>query len=146
VQGEIENAAGRLDLAAGHYRHAVDLARDAGATFLAGVATVGLVTTLGRSGRVPDALRGYRDVVDYFARTGNWTHLWTTLRNLADLLRRIGDPEPAALLEAAADRAPEASAVTGSKNRAVAADRPVPGRTDVLAVAREAISRNLTRR
>jgi predicted ATPase len=146
VQGEIENAAGRLDLAERHYRNAVDLARRAGATFLAGVAKVGLVTALGRSGQVPNALRGYRDVVDYFARTGNWTHLWTTLRNLADLLRRIGDPEPAALLDAAADRAPDASAVPGDANRAVASDRLVPGRAEVLAVAREAVNRNLTRR
>ena len=65
----------------------------------------------GRAGRVADALRGYRDVIDYFARTGNWTHLWTALRNLADLLRRLGDPEPAAVLDAAADAAPDAPAV-----------------------------------
>ena len=51
-----------------------------------------------------DALLGYREVIDYFARTGNWTHLWVTLRNLADLLRQIGDDQPAALLDAAADR------------------------------------------
>jgi hypothetical protein len=81
---------------------------------------VGLVSVLGRSGQMPDSLRGYLGVVDYFARTGDWTHLWMTLGNLADLLRRIGDPEPAALLDAAANRAPDALAVPGSQ--AVASD------------------------
>ncbi|MGD9529568.1 hypothetical protein [Pseudonocardia sp.] len=28
-------------------------------------------------------------VVEYFAGTGNWSHLWTTLRNLARVLRAI---------------------------------------------------------
>ncbi len=73
------------------------------------------------AGRVHDALRGYREVIDYFARTGNWTHLWATLRNLADLLRRLGDDEPAALLDAAADQAPDAPAVDRSPAR-----RPAP--------------------
>ena len=85
--------------------------RRSGATFLVGVATVGLLAVLGTSGRVEDALRGYADVIGYFARTGNWTHLWTTLRNLAALLRRIGDDAPAAALDVAADHAPGAPAV-----------------------------------
>ena len=55
---------------------------------------MGLVALHGTTGRVAEALHGYRDVVDYFARTGNWPHLWPALRNLADLLRRIGDPVP----------------------------------------------------
>ena len=84
----------------------MELARRSGATFLVGVATVGLLAVLGTSGRVDDALRGYADVVGYFARTGNWTHLWTTLRNLAALLRRIGDDEPAAVLDVAPPTTP----------------------------------------
>ena len=124
-----------------HYRRAIDLARGSGATFLVGVATVGLLAVRGNTGRVAEALRGYRDVVDYFARTGNWTHLWPTLRNLADLLRRIGDPDPAAVLDAAADQAPDAPAaptVPGHRCR-----RPRPrAATDVLTVARNAIERN----
>jgi hypothetical protein len=73
---------------------AVDLARGCGATFLAGVAAVGLVALHSTTGRVGRGTHGYRDVVDYFARTGNWPHLWPALRNLADLLRRIGDLDP----------------------------------------------------
>jgi hypothetical protein len=75
---------------------------------------VGLLTVLADAGRVHDALRGYRDVIGYFPRTGNWTHLWTTLRNLADLLRTIGDHDPARILDAAADQAPDAPAVDPS--------------------------------
>jgi hypothetical protein len=80
-------------------------------------------------------------VIDYFARTGNWTHLWVTLRNLADLLRRLGDDEPAAVLEAAADRAPDAPAPHRAPDPAV----PVPGRAAVIDLARAAIERNLNR-
>jgi hypothetical protein len=36
---------------------------------------VGLLTMLADAGRVHDALCGCRDVIDYFARTGNWTHI-----------------------------------------------------------------------
>ncbi len=98
VIGEVESVAGHRDRAEDHYARAIDLARTSGATFVVGVATVGLLTVLADTGRVHDALRGYLDVVDYFTRTGNWTHLWTSLRNLAQLLRRLGDHEPAALL------------------------------------------------
>ena len=141
VAGEIDAAAGRLDPAERHYRDAVTLARRSGATFLAGVATVGLLAVLARSGRVADALRGYRDVTAYFARTGNRTHQWTALRNLADLLRRLGDPA-AAVLDAAADGAPDAPAVVGGRP---APTGGAPDRAAGRAVAREAVERQLTR-
>ena len=144
VAAEIESLAGNAGSAERHYLRAVDLARDVGGTFLVGVASVGLVALRGKTGRVADALRGYRDVVDHFARTGNWTHLWPALRNLADLLRRLGDPDPAAVLDSAADASPDAPAV----DRAV---RPPStpavsiSRAEVLRVARDAIERNLSR-
>jgi tetratricopeptide (TPR) repeat protein len=148
VVGEIESAAGRSGPAERHYRAAIDLARRSGATFLVGVATVGLLAVLADAGRIEDALRGYREVVDYFARTGNWPHLWTTLRNLAELLRRIGDTGPAAVLDAAADRAPDAPAVSrpADGHAPTPEDVPVAGRADLLEVARRAIDRNLSRR
>jgi hypothetical protein len=144
VVGEIESFAGNADPAERYYLRAIDVARDVGATFLVGVASVGLVALRGRTGRVTDALRGYRDVVDYFGRTGNWTHLWPALRNLADLLRRCGDPAPAALLDTAADHAPDAPAVDGGGRPRV----PPTGsmsRAEILEVARDAIERNLSR-
>jgi tetratricopeptide (TPR) repeat protein len=143
VSGEIESRAGNGELAERHYVRAIDLARTSGATFLVGVAAVGLLSVLGATGRVDDALRGYRDVIDYFARTGNWTHLWTTLRNLADLLRAIGDDEPAALIVAAADEAPDAPAAEPPLPRVPGT--PVLDRAEVLEVARQSIERNLRR-
>jgi tetratricopeptide (TPR) repeat protein len=149
VAGEIDSRAGRSELAEQHYVRAVDLARTSGATFLVGIATVGLIAVRATAGRVHEALDGYRDVIDYFARNGNWTHLWVTLRNLADLLRRLGDNEPAALLDAAADQAPDAPAVDRSAGTErpphTAPATPIPGRVAVLEVARRAIERNLTR-
>jgi tetratricopeptide (TPR) repeat protein len=146
VDGEIETAVGRRDRAEPHYVRAVDLARTSGATFLVGVASVGLLAARADAGRVREALAGYREVVDYFARTGNWPHLWTALRNQADLLRRLGDEEPAGLLDAAADRAPDAPARDRAGDAGAPSPGPVPGRAAVLDVARRAIERNLSRR
>ncbi|MFC7714099.1 hypothetical protein [Nonomuraea recticatena] len=150
VAGEIESLAGHSEPAERHYLRAIDLARTSGATFLVGVATVGLLSVRASTGRVHEALGGYRDVIEYFARNGNWTHLWVTLRNLADLLRRLGDDEPAALIDAAAGQAPDAPAVDRSHGerpaRAVAASAtPIPSRVALLELARQAIERNLTR-
>ena len=149
VAGEIESSAGRNELAEQHYVRAIDLARTSGATFVVGVATVGLLAVRATAGRVHDSLHGYREVIDYFARTGNWTHQWVTLRNLADLLRRLGDNEPAALLDAAADQAPDAPAAGRSPDAEPvpqpAPATPIPSRVAVLEVARQAIERNLTR-
>jgi tetratricopeptide (TPR) repeat protein len=141
VSGEIESRAGRSELAEQYYVSSVDLGRRSGATFLVGIATVGLLTVRGASGRIADALRGYRDVIDYFGRTGNWTHLWATLRDLAGLLHTLGDDEPAALLLAAAAGAPDAPAAVPPP--LVVPGTPTLGRAEVLEVARHAIERNL---
>ena len=109
------------------------------------MATVGLLAARAEAGQVHDALRGYREVIDYFARTGNWPHLWVTLRNLADLLQRLGDDEPAGLLRAAADQAPDAPAVDGAGPGVRPTSIPVPARDEVLELARGAIDRNLPR-
>ncbi len=144
--GEIENAAGRVALAEEHYVRAITLARTSGATFLLGVASVGMLSVRAAAGRVHEALAGYREVVDYWAVAGNWTHQWTTLRNLADLLRRLGDPEPATLIDTAAELAPDAPAVAPSFDAATPRPPgPAPSRAQVLDVARQAIARHLDR-
>jgi tetratricopeptide (TPR) repeat protein len=141
VAGEIANLTGEPDRAEAHYATALDLFRSSGATFGTAIALVGLLSARTRAGRVYDALRGFRDVVDYFERAGNWTHQWTTLRNLAELLRMLGDAEPAALIDAAADAAPDAPPADG---RPSARPRPgAPGRAEALASARSAIARHL---
>jgi predicted ATPase/DNA-binding SARP family transcriptional activator len=146
VAGEIEAFAGSPDAAVPHYVQAIELARSSGATFLAGVATVGLLAAQVNGGHLRAALTGYREVIDYFTRTGNWIHLWVTLRNLADLLRRLDDERSATLLDAAADRAPDAPADTRAERRGTpAADVPVLDRDAVLDTARGAINRALGR-
>lgn len=125
--GEVEQTAGRSAAAEPYYARAIADARASGATFLMGVASVGMLSVYAATGREREALAGYPSVIDHFARTGNWTHLRVALRNLADLLRRFGDDEPAAALDVAAD----ADAVAGAGT--------------VLEVARRAIERNLTR-
>lgn len=143
VAGEIENLTGHNKPAEQRYLRAMEQARTSGATFLAGVATVGLLTVQAAAGRVQEALAGYRDVIEYFARTGNWTHQWATLRNLAGLLRRLGDHEPAELLHAAADAAPDAPAAGPAPGAGPRRRGPITNRADILDVAREAIRRNL---
>ena len=153
VNGEIDNAAGAPDRGEEHYTRAIDLAHSSGATFLVGIAAVGLLTARSDASRIPESLRGYRDVLDYWERSGNWTQLWVTLRNLAQLLRRLGDNEPAALLDAAADQAPDAPPSGASPSPTTAAAPPTPPamrphpptveRAEALAIARQAIQRNL---
>jgi tetratricopeptide (TPR) repeat protein len=124
VGGEIDSADGRLDKAERQYTRAIELARSSGATFVVNIASVGLITVLGRGGRTADALGGYREVSEYFSSTGNWSHLWTTLRNLADLLRALDDPAPAAQLDAATDHAPALHVAREAIGRHLAATGP----------------------
>lgn len=140
VDGELANLGGAPDDARDRYEEAVRLARTSGATFVVGIATVGLLTVLARTGREDEALAGYRVVVDDFARTGNWTHLWATLRDLADLLARLGDTATADLVHAAADAAPDAPADSRAR---VARRAPATrlGRADLLATVRTAVDR-----
>ena len=61
-QAEIENLASRNDLAEQRYLEAITLGRNAGDTFVIGVATIGLFTLRAIDGREHEALAGYRDV------------------------------------------------------------------------------------
>jgi hypothetical protein len=156
-QAEIENLSHRPDLAEQRYLEAMTLGRNAGDSFVIGVATIGLFTLRAMEGREQEALAGYREAIELFARTGYWTHQWITLRNLAILLRRLGDVETADVIEAAADVAPDAPATptTSRQLAALTPDRssaaavrpaaPVPGRSELLDIARRAIERQLDR-
>ena len=73
------------EAAADLYGQAITLARSVGATFVEGVASVGLVRAVGRQRPRPRrALEGYRTLLPAWRRSGHWTQVWTTLRNLAD--------------------------------------------------------------
>jgi predicted ATPase/DNA-binding SARP family transcriptional activator len=158
VDGEIDAVDGRSASAERHYERAIGCSRLSGATFLEGIASVGLLTLRSRTGSVDEALRGYRELIDYWELTGGWLQQWTTLRNLADLLRTLDDEdedETAVFLEAAADYAPEAPAINDGRpdrhrstldaNRFAEAHRQArtSERSTVVDVARRAIDRQL---
>jgi tetratricopeptide (TPR) repeat protein len=157
VAGEIENAAGHLDTAETHYVEAISVSGSARSTFIEGIATVGLVTVRAAAGRITEALAGYQELIDYWERTGGWLQQWTTLRNLAFLLRRLGDHEPALFLAAAADCAPDAPAVNDgvwdrpppvaepARVERIRSEAAVATRAEVLSVARQVIARHLAR-
>jgi tetratricopeptide (TPR) repeat protein len=145
--GEIENAAGSWAEAQRHYEESIRLCERSGAGFIQGVAEVGLVTAQASAGELEKALVGYADLIERWERTWAWVQQWTTLRNLADLLDRLGDPEIAIALRAAADAAADASAA-----QPVTADETHPdrkpleaavSREEVLQTARDAIERHL---
>jgi predicted ATPase/DNA-binding SARP family transcriptional activator len=100
-----------LDAAVVAYEDAIEGARTVGASFVEGIATVGLVSAWGRKGRLAEALVGYRWLVDYWRRAGNWTQLWTTLRNLARALADADDPQCSAFVLAAAEHAEGAATI-----------------------------------
>jgi tetratricopeptide (TPR) repeat protein len=126
-----------------HFGEAISLAQRAGANFVEGVARVGLSSRHARAGRDEAALRGFDEVIRYWRGTGNWTQQWTTLRNLAVLLERRGDPDTAALIVASASVAAEASAdLRAIGGDDVPAVEPV-GRGEAVRTALLAIERQL---
>ena len=65
-------------------------AERAGVGFVAGIAGVGLASTLARSGQVTAAVHQFQRLLRYWTTTGNSTQLWTTLRNVGWLLADQG--------------------------------------------------------
>ena len=142
--------AGRYDEAEGHYRRARELAHEVGSSFVAGLASVGLLTIFRSTGRHHEALRGYRDVLGYWQRAGNWIQVWITVRNVAELLIELDDTETANTLLMAAERAPGAPAVGDSAwdqtivEPGGAAAGPTRQRDDVVELALAAIERHIS--
>ena len=144
IDGELANIGGQFDVAKTAYRESIEMARAVGASFIVGIASVGLVTAQAADGDIADALAGYRELIDLWERTGAWTQQWTTLRNLAALLTQLDDASSAIALLAAADRAPEASAVAGTERAPLTDPVSAAANRDAsLELAREAIARAL---
>ena len=153
THAEIDALAGDRMQAVSHYDAAIELARTVGSTFIQGIASVGRLSQFAADGRTHEALEGYRELIDYWERTGAWVQQWTTLRNLADVLASFGHGEPATILRHAAACAPDAPPLPAEPSpppdlhpvtlerlhdKAVAA-----GRADILRLAREAIAKAL---
>ena len=68
---------------------------------LAGVALVSLASVKSQRDDPHDAIGLFLQVVRHWRDKGDWTHQWTTLRNVADLLLRLHLLRPTAVLVAA---------------------------------------------
>jgi tetratricopeptide (TPR) repeat protein len=135
IAGELDGRATSWDSAESHYQAALRLASVGGATFIEGIALVGLASVQAARGEANTALAGYRELLTYWERTASWTFQATTLRNLAALLAKLGATEVARFLWAAADGEPEHGPPTFDDEHL--------RREHVLRVAREAIDRHL---
>ena len=96
------------------YERAIGLAQAAGSSFIEGIALVGLASLLGRSGRPSTALPQFLAIIDRWYDMGIWHHQWTTLRNLVQLLLRIGCNEDAAVLIHAIEASTTAATAFGT--------------------------------
>jgi predicted ATPase/DNA-binding SARP family transcriptional activator len=93
----------------------LNIAASAGNVFLAGVALLSATSLRGRHGQPDQALRSYLEAIEHWHRHGNWTQQWITLRNLIELLVRVGADEPAAVLYGATTTSPTAPPTFGAE-------------------------------
>jgi len=73
-------------------------AEAAGNVLMKGIALVSRTSLRGRYGDPRVALEMFDDVIRYWRRGGGWTTQWIALRNLIELLARLGEDDPAAVL------------------------------------------------
>jgi hypothetical protein len=66
--------------------------------FVAGVALVAIASTQARLGNLGEATAAYGRTIALWHQRGDWTHQWTTLRNVVRLVHHIGRHEQAAVL------------------------------------------------
>ena len=105
-------------------------ARAVGERYLIGVALLSAASLRGRHGDPREALPLFVEVIEHWHRAGNWTQQWTTIRNVVDLLTRIGEDEAATVLYGAV-------ALGGAATRTFGAD------ADRLAGARATLADRL---
>ncbi len=94
------------DQAAELLEQAIVAAGEVDRRFIVGVALVSLASLTGRRGDTRRALSLFRDTVAHWRSLGAYTQQLTTLRNLVELLVRVGADGSAALLYGAVTAAP----------------------------------------
>ena len=120
-ENEVAQLQGAADVTA--LAQAIAEAHAVGAEFIVGVATVTLASRYAALGDAERAAAAYRDLIGHWLRSGSWTQLWTTLRNVAELLEQHS-PEVAWAILLAAERDEHSSAaLTGPPAERLAALR-----------------------
>jgi len=109
VSGEIAGRRHDWPTAASHYRVAIDEADAGGVSFVAGVASVGLLSAHVATGHYREAITGYLNLLEHYERTGGWKYQWTTVQNIADMLDALGETDVSAFLQDATSRPPNHS-------------------------------------
>jgi hypothetical protein len=103
VLGEVAGRERRWAVAEHHYLASIELAGQAGATFVQRISSVGLASVRGRRGDAVTALLAYQDLLEYWDQNLAWSFQVTTVRNLAELLEQLSIGTPMDL-RAEADR------------------------------------------
>jgi predicted ATPase/DNA-binding winged helix-turn-helix (wHTH) protein len=80
------------------FERAMELADSVGNRFAGGVVRVSLASVHARAGDPDDAVDAFADILDHWRRHGSVTHAVTTLRNLVELLVRMGEDQLAMTL------------------------------------------------
>jgi len=96
------------------FNRAIELADAAGSTYVGGVARVSAITLQSRTAPAREALPLYVDVIERWLDAGSWSHLLTTMRNLAPTLTEIAEYAAAAQALGAVTR-PEQTPTYGSE-------------------------------
>ena len=105
------------------HRQALELASQCRNDFLAGVAGLSVASLEGRKGQGDQAMQRYPGLIDTWVRGGSWIQLWTTMRNLVELLVRLGRYREALVLMGAMGASYRAAPPFGSDaTRLVEAD------------------------
>jgi ATP/maltotriose-dependent transcriptional regulator MalT len=99
--------------AMGPIGEALEFAERAENVFMKGIALVSNTSLRGRHGDPLVALRLFEDVIRHWRRGGNWSQQWLTLRNLVELLTRLGAHEPTAVLYGACTASKECPPLYG---------------------------------
>jgi hypothetical protein len=94
---------------------AIDRAQLVGDRYLLGVTYVSAASLRARHGDPLDAARWYLDVIGHWFAAGDWTHQWTTMRNVVDLFSRVAAYDAAAVLLGALDSRDTSAAAFGAE-------------------------------
>lgn len=138
------------------FEHAQARSRAAGHRYDGRVAQVGRAGVLVRLGRDDAAIRACVDALTDLRDAGMWPQVWMTLRLVAEVLIRRGEPTTAlALLDAADDdefapavldpdraRLAHLREIAARESGAGAAHAPLPGRGDAVRIALDALARH----